>query len=501
MAISKPFAYNPSTSFSIGSGFNTTVNSIAIQSNGKVLVGGDFTTFTGSTQNRLIRLNSDGSKDTSFDIGSGFNGGVNLVVIQSNGKILVGGQFTTFSGASQNCLIRLNSDGTKDTSFDIGSGFNSSLTEVAIQPDGKILVGGSFSTFTGSSQNHLIRLNSDGSKDASFNIGSGFDNSTLSIAIQSDGKILAGGYFTTFTGTSQNGLIRLNSDGTKDSTFDIGTGFDFGVQSTLIQSDGKILAGGDFTTFTGSSQNGLIRLNSDGSKDTTFDIGSGFSAPAGWFGYGSINSIAIDSNQKIVCAGIFGSFTGSSQNYLIRLNSDGSKDTTFDIGTGFTGSYFGPYAFLNDIKINSAGKIFVGGQFIQYSGVTQNNFIKLNSDGSIFSGGAAPAISGTTQYGDLVVGNIQTEYSANYGGIKWWGGPNEELGYVVGNARPNGQPAPAGAGGPAYVGFFRSTLLTDNSFLSLANYIGAQNSEPPFATTSDAVTWLNDNGYYTSYVV
>jgi uncharacterized delta-60 repeat protein len=502
MAISKPFAYNPSTSFSIGSGFNSQVNSIGIDSNGKILAGGTFTTFTGSTQNRLIRLNSDGSKDITFDIGSGFDNSVESVVIQSNGKILVGGQFQTFTGTSQNGLIRLNSDGSKDTTFDIGSGFNGDgIYSISIQNDGKILAGGLYSTFSGVSQNRLIRLNSDGSKDTTFDIGSGFDNSTLSIAIQSDGKILAGGYFTTFTGTSQNGLIRLNSDGTKDSTFDIGNGFDGGVFSIEIQSDGKILVGGEYSTFTGSTQNRLIRLNSDGSKDTTFDIGSGFSAPAGWFGNGSINSTAIDSNQKIVCAGMFGSFTGSSQNYLIRLNSDGSKDTTFDIGTGFTGSYFGPYAFLNDIKINSAGKIFVGGQFIQYSGVTQNNFIELNSDGSIFSGGTTP-ISGTTQYGDLVVGNIQTEYSLNYGGVKWWGGPDEELGYVIGNARPGGQPVPAGVtGGPAYVGFWRSPLLTDNSFLSLANYIGAQNSEPPFATTSDAVTWLNANGYYTSYVV
>jgi uncharacterized delta-60 repeat protein len=502
MAISKPFAYNPSTSFSIGSGFNSQVNSIGIDSNGKILAGGTFTTFTGSTQNYLIRLNSDGSKDTSFDIGTGFDGSVESVVIQSNGKILVGGQFTTFTGSTQNSLIRLNSDGSKDETFNIGSGFGDGVNSVVIQSDGKILVGGSFSTFTGSSQNFLIRLNSDGSKDSTFDIGSGFDNSALSIKIQSDGKVLVGGAFTTFTGSSQNRLIRLNSDGSKDSTFDIGSGFDGSIGSLEIQSDGKILVGGEYNTFSGSAQNRLIRLNSDGSKDTTFDIGSGFSAPAGWFGNGSINSTAIDSNQKIVCAGMFGSFTGSSQNYLIRLNSDGSKDTTFDIGTGFTGSYFGPYAFLNDIKINSAGKIFVGGQFIQYSGVTQNNFINLNSDGSIFSGGAAPAISGTTQYGDLVVGNIQTEYSLNYGGVKWWGGPDEELGYVIGNARPGGQPVPAGVtGGPAYVGFWRSPLLTDNSFLSLANYIGAQNNEPPFATTSDAVTWLNANGYYTSYVV
>jgi len=499
MAISKPFAYNPSTSFSIGSGFNNTALTIAIQSDGKILAGGNFTEFSGISQNSLIRLNSNGSKDTSFNIGSGFDSGVgyNSIAIQSDGKILVGGYFTTFSGASQNYLIRLNSDGSKDSTFNIGSGFNGGVVAIAIQSDGKILAGGEFTTFTGSTQNRLIRLNSDGSKDSTFNIGSGFNMGFFDIELQSDGKILVGGYYTQFTGSSQSYLIRLNSDGTKDTSFNIGSGFNVGSQSYVqkikVDSNGKILVGGAFTSYSGSSQNRLIRLNSDGTKDTSFNIGNGFNY-SGFFEYPDVFAIAIQSDGKIVVGGNFPQFTGSTQNRIIRLNSNGSKDTTFNIGTGFDTNVW-------SIEIDSNQNILAVGSFTTYSGSSQNYLTKLNSNGSIFSGGAAPAISGTTQYGDLVVGNIQTEYSLNYGGIKWWGGPNEELGYVIGNARPGGQPAPAGAGGPAYVGFFRSTLLTDNSFLSLANYIGAQNSQPPFVTTSAAVTWLNANGYYTSYVV
>ena len=494
MAISKPFAYNPSTSFSIGSGFNALVSSVGFQSDGKIMVGGDFDGFSGISQNRLIRLNTDGSKDETFDIGSGFNGPVYATEFQSDGKVLVGGDFTTFTGSTQNRLVRLNSDGSKDSTFNIGSGFDNYVTTIEIQTDGKILVSGGFTTFTGVSQNYLIRLNSDGSKDTSFDIGSGFSGSfgsadINSISIQNDGKIIVGGSFRQFTGSTQNRLVRLNSDGSKDSTFNIGSGFDNYVTTIEIQTDGKILVSGGFTTFTGVSQNYLIRLNSDGSKDTSFDIGSGFDT--------EVNSVAVQSDGKILAGGYFTEFSGSSQNKLIRLNSDGSKDTSFDIGSGFNGGIYN-----NTVKIQSDEKILAGGTFTEYTGSSQNRLIKLNSNGSIFIGGAAPAISGTTQYGDLVVGNIQTEYSINYGGVKWWGGPDEELGYVVGNARPGGEPVPAGVtGGPAYVGFFRSTLLTDESFLSLANYIGEENSEPPFASTEDAVTWLNANGYYTSYVV
>jgi hypothetical protein len=110
-------------------------------------------------------------------------------------------------------------------------------------------------------------------------------------------------------------------------------------------------------------------------------------------------------------------------------------------------------------------------------------------------------ISGTTEYGDIAVGDINTDYSSDYAGLKWWGGPLETdyLGYVIGNARPGGQPVPSGVTGTAQVGFWRSKQHTDQSFLNLANYIGAKNGQPTFTTANQAQNWLNNNGYYSSY--
>jgi hypothetical protein len=118
-----------------------------------------------------------------------------------------------------------------------------------------------------------------------------------------------------------------------------------------------------------------------------------------------------------------------------------------------------------------------------------------------FAYNTGASISGTTQFGSLIVGDINADYGSDYGGVKWWGGPNEDLRYVIGNARPGGQPVPSGATGTAQVGFWGTPLgdKTDSAFLNLANYVGALSSQPPFATTNDAVTWLNANGYYTSY--
>ena len=106
-------------------------------------------------------------------------------------------------------------------------------------------------------------------------------------------------------------------------------------------------------------------------------------------------------------------------------------------------------------------------------------------------------ISGTTQYDDLVVGNIEAPYGANYGGVTWWGGPNEDLRYVIGNVRPGGQPVPPGVTGPANVGFWGTPLgnKTEGAFLNLANYVGYKNGQPPFANANDAVIWLNAKGF------
>jgi uncharacterized delta-60 repeat protein len=488
MATTTPFAYNPSTSFSIGSGFDGDVSSIAIQSDGKILAGGYFDTFTGSSQDGLIRLNSDGSKDTSFNIGSGFVGGVVFnVTTTSDGKIFVGGAFSSFSGSTQRLLAKLNSDGSKDSTFVSGFPSSGGVGPIKIQSDGKILVGGFFTSYSGSSQNHLIRLNSDGSKDTSFNIGTGFAGygEILTVEIQTDGKILAGGYFTSYSGESQNYLIRLNSDGSKDSSFNIGSGFNSGVSSIVIQSDGKILVGGGFTTFTGSTENKLIRLNSDGSKDTSFNIGSGFDS--------DVSPIKIQSDGKILVGGYFSTFTGSSQNNLIRLNSNGSKDESFNIGTGFSAESNNN---VSSIAIQSDGKILVGGGFTTYSGSSQNRLIKLNSDGSIFSGGAAPSISGTTQVGSLAVGVTQQEYSAMPGGVTWWMGPDEDLGYVIGVSNSVvTHPTPI-SGVTANLGFFRSTGLTDSSFINLTNTVFNQS----FSSATEASIWLTNNGYWNSYI-
>jgi uncharacterized delta-60 repeat protein len=358
-------SFDPGTGFDSISGVSY-LYALAKQSDGKILVGGEFTSYSGSNNNNIVRINPDGSKDTSFDIGTGFNGSVFNISIQSDGKILVGGSFTTYQGVSSNYIIRLNADGSKDTSFDIGTGFSFRILTISIQSDGKIIAGGQFSTYQGISANEIIRLNSDGSRDTSFDIGTGFNNRVRSIAIQSDGKIIVGGGFTSYQGVASNYIIRLNADGSKDTSFDIGTGFNNNIINISIQSDGKIILGGIFTSYQGISANRIIRLNADGSKDTSFDIGTGFNS--------TVNTIAIQSNGKILVSGPYETYQGISANQIIRLNSDGSIDQSFITGTGV-------FRYIDNIFIEDNGDIILISQSLNsYNEIIFPGIIKLNND-------------------------------------------------------------------------------------------------------------------------
>ena len=367
------------TEFDVYSGFNSSVESIAIQSDGKLVIGGTFSTFNGVTVNRIVRLNSDGTRDTSFttNTGTAFNGAVQSIAIQSDGKFVIGGAFTTFNGVTVNRIVRLNTDGTRDTAFttNTGTAFSGVVRSIAIQSDGKLVIGGDSVSFNDITVNRIVRLNSDGTRDTTFttNTGTGFDNSVSSIAIQSDGKIVIGGFLTTFNGVTVNHIVRLNTDGTRDTAFTTNTGTAFNglVFSIAIQSDGKLVIGGSFSTFNGVTVNRIVRLNSDGTRDTAFTTNTGTAFNS------SVNSIAIQSDGKIVAGGLFLTFNGVTVNRIVRLNADGTLDTAFttNTGTGFDNG-------VNSIAIQSDGKLVIGGTLTTFNGVTVNRIVRLNSDGT-----------------------------------------------------------------------------------------------------------------------
>ena len=283
------------TSFStnMGTGFsNGAPSSFGFQSDGKIICGGNFDSFDGNLVNHIVRLNTDGSYDSTFTVGTGFTGPVRALKVLSDDSILVGGGITEFDGFPVSYLVKLTSGGTIDNTF-TGSPDNT-VESIVVQPDNKIIIGGGFENYGIYGANFLARINSDGSYDNTFDTTSGFNNIVAELALQSDGKLVCGGaQFTSYSGVPANRIIRLNSDATIDYTFSYGSGFNAQVLNVAVQSDGKILASGQFTTYSGISSYKIIRLNSDGTKDDTFVNGLTFSNGALWISQLQYNRIVI----------------------------------------------------------------------------------------------------------------------------------------------------------------------------------------------------------------
>ncbi len=361
-------------SFSVEQGTNGLINAIGFQSN-DLLVAGGFTVIRGKSQLAFCRLLPTGVVNADFEPVIGTPGTVHAVVVQPDNKILIGGNFYGANSALRQRLTRLNPDGTTDTSFFPGQGeadVDMEVNAIALQPDGKILVGGSFNSFGGVANPGLTRLNPDGSVDGTFSTSTG---GVHSIAVQADGKIVIGGLFAAVNGVfGHNRIARLNSDGTIDNTFTAtGAPCNCGVEKVLVQPDGKILVGGYFNEFNGvAGMNNLVRLTSTGAIDVPFmtNGGTGFS--------GTVYDIDIQpSDGKIIATGWFNGYGTFASAGLARLSSSGTFDGSFSVGSGFTGS--SPVT----TTLQPDGRILVGGYFSGYQNVSRRHIVRILDDGSI----------------------------------------------------------------------------------------------------------------------
>ncbi|MEO8588527.1 MAG: delta-60 repeat domain-containing protein [Flavobacteriales bacterium] len=360
------------TGFNPGTGFNNRVNALAVRTDGGILVGGSYTSFNGNPQGALVRLLASGSIDPSFITGTGFAGvaqpTVRTLAVQTDDKILVGGSFTLYDGTVCNNLVRLNTDGTLDGAFQplIENGF--AVNAIAVQPDGKIVIGGSFSQIEGASRKNIARLNEDGSLDGSFAPGTGFNIDVFSMALRATGEVLVGGFFTTFNGVARSRVAQLNPNGSLDTSFDPGTGLSGAVEYINVirlQADGQAIVGGSFTNYDGCAVSQITRLDPDGDIDPSFSTGSGFGGPGPF-----VNDLRLRLDGSVVVVGQFQTFDGVARNGLVLLHPDGSLDTGSDPAPGFN-------SVLWCLAEQPDGKFVAGGDFTTALGTARNRIARL----------------------------------------------------------------------------------------------------------------------------
>ena len=294
---------------------------MALQPDGRLLIGGAFTAVNGSgSRSRLARLFADGSPDTIFfNSGSGVANTVWCLAVQTDNRIVIGGDFTSVNGTARTRVARLNSNGNVDATFTPTNLINGSVLALAVQSDNKVVIGGSFAGGNFPSWN--ARLNADGTTDKAFSpVPSGGE--VNAIAIQTDGKILIAGAFTSINGTARNRIARLNTDGSLDSTFLNGLGGANGrVRCLQIQTDGKILVGGDFTVFNSTARGYVVRLNTNGVIDAGFASSPGAN--------NAVYAVAQQPDSSVVITGAFSTYAAFNLSRVARLYADGTRDTSF----------------------------------------------------------------------------------------------------------------------------------------------------------------------------
>jgi uncharacterized delta-60 repeat protein len=364
-------SFTPSTILAPGG-----VTSAIEQPDGKIVAVGNFSRVNGSPAYSISRLNTNGTLDAAFQQNVGAASGAYEIVQLSTGKFLVSeasGQPLTAGGITRQGLLRLNADGSGDASFNVGTGPTGApayIDDFLPLPNGQTIVVGAFDEFNGVPANGIVRLTATGAVDPTFNPGLGlvqYDEISTIVPLP-NGQFLIGGTFTSYNGNSCNGLARLNADGSFDSSFVAALTTGTYIINVVVQPDGKILLSGDlhFGTTTGQS---LARLLPTGALDTGFTTPSltGFSA----YSF-SGPALQLQPDGKIV----FISTPGTPFPRVARLNTNGTLDTSFNVGTG-------PNSMPSSVVLLANGNVLVSGSFTDLNGVLNRPLLKLASTGAV----------------------------------------------------------------------------------------------------------------------
>ena len=361
--------------FKVGHGANGIVYGIVVQDDGKIVVGGEFTQIAGHARTNLARLNSDGQLDALFPQGT--DGAVYQLLKQPDGKILVGGAFTNLQGVARQRIGRLLTNGVTDSEFDAGTNIISELVVVALacQTDGKILAA-SFNPLA-FHFSFLNRFNPGGQLDGTFvqtNIFQGHIART--ICSRTNGSALIGGAFHMVNGIASPGLALLNFNGEVDTGFvsptlaSTNAGLRSDIYSVVLLPDNSLLIGGRFWQKETTNRLAVAKLTSALEWDVNFqpDV-FGPQTEGGQLGW--VATLFQQSDGKIVLGGLFQEVGGYWRRNVVRLDSLGKVDSCFDPGVGL--GDFGGFSVMT-LARQGDGNILIGG-----------NFLATTSGGSITS--------------------------------------------------------------------------------------------------------------------
>lgn len=339
---------------------NGPVHALAITPEGKVVLGGQFTAVNHRSRLRLARVHPDGTLDDTFSGAAWLDSTPHSIAVQPDGRIVVGGAFGTANGIPRRYVARFLDDGTLDPTFVPGDGPNSTVQKVLLLPAGDLLVAGSFSQYSGHPAPYVARLFSDGTVDATF---AASPNGTIyAMALQEDGRLLIGGDFTQVEGRDRARVARLHPNGSLDATFDPGEGPNSSVLDLAVAPNGEIVLGGAFSLVNAASWTYLARLQPTGQPVSGFTAGAVNS---------TVQTVATTPDGRLLAGGWFTTLAGGEpRQRFTRLQADGSADPAFASGSGAN-------ATVRALVPQPDGNILVAGDFTEFDGLQRGYLARV----------------------------------------------------------------------------------------------------------------------------
>jgi uncharacterized delta-60 repeat protein len=346
------------SSFKVGPGANDTVSAVLVQADQRILVGGDFTTIGGCSNSYLARLSAEGIVDASFNPVGQTDGSIIRLVPQPDGKVLVSGSFQRLLGQPRQRLARLLEDGSVDATFDAGGLFNTndSMFSLALQADGRVLVG--YTSWDEGGVGRVVRLNTNGAPDPTFVCTNFITSYLFALLPLPDGSVLCGGNPLMYPADLRSILFRLKPNGEADEAFDPKLEVS-SVFCLLRQTNGQILVGGALRRAGASNSVPLLRLNADLQWDETFQtnlfaVSGGAMPPA-------VYSLLPQPDGKLIVGGFFEVVGGYWRRHIVRLTPEGHVDGCFDPGLGINNIY--QPAPVRALALQNDGRVVIGGYF------------------------------------------------------------------------------------------------------------------------------------------
>ena len=356
------------------------VNKVIVQPDGKILIGGGFLNYAGSGKDYIVRLNSDGSVDNTWNPGgTGPDFLVQDMDLMSDGRILIAGNFVSYDGIPTQFVARLFANGILDYCFQVPpETLNGAVLAIAAYRENTVLVGGEFFT-CGYTQPHIARFTPTGAVDTTFIVGSGFTGNVHDLLVIPDGRILVAGDFYMYQNNYCGRVALLTGNATYDPSMNNDPGFQgsaCSLRALALQPDGKILAAGVFSHHNDVPRRAIARLDMNGTYDASF------TSPL--YPYALLKAVAVEADGHII---VGGDFTADMYDpnvpgpaSFLRLNADGSRDDNYPIGDGT-----GPVAAsVRSIVIQQDNKVLVGGAFSVFNTETQyRSIVRLHESASV----------------------------------------------------------------------------------------------------------------------